>query len=192
MDQIVLLHLNEIGRKAFNADTKEITFKNLSDHITPEIINDKFPMELIERYEVMENFLTLDRGMNVCVIDTNNKRYLGVVNNIYNRQICVQTLCDVDNYGACHWFEFRPNGVQATHSKRKLRIERISDEEAEEMKTKIKNIPYIETLKALLDGNTVAQNFCDNVKMPEWLTFETINKIKELIDEDLNTYDENC
>ena len=189
MEQIVLLHLNEIGRKAFNADTKEITFKILSGQITPEVINDKFPMELVERYEVMESFLNLERDEYVCVIDTNNKRYLGVVTNIYNKQISVNTLCDVDGYGTCHWFEFRPNGIQATHSKTKLRIERICEEEVEEMKTRMKCIPYIEILNSLLDGKHIN---IDNVKMPNWLTFDTINKIKELIYEDIDAYDENC
>lgn len=194
MEYIVILYLNEIGRKAFKTDTKELAFNIFNGEITEDVINDKFPMELVERFEIIDSFLNLSDGDYVCVVDTDGKRYLGEITGRWNRQISVKI--NGKKYDGYYYSDnfctFRPNGVEATHSKNKLHIERITPEEVEKMKEALRHTPYINIIKSLLDGNTVALNYCDDIRMPEWLSFDTIEKIQELIDSDLHTFDENC
>lgn len=188
MEQIVTLHLNEIGRKAFKADTKEITMNILDGPITAETINDKFPMELVESFDTKPSFLNLSVDTHVAVVDTDGKHYLGQVRQSYDkRYVSVEILGNV-KFGL---YDFNANGIQSTHSKNKLHLEFISNEEIEQMKLSIRNMPFINLMLMLAEGGGVEVDQI-NAKAPEWLTFETIEKIQKILEDEIHYYDENC
>jgi hypothetical protein len=64
-------------------------------------------------------------------------------------------------------------------------IENITDEEVAKMKDAIKNKPFIAMLNMLLENSGVN---AEEIKMPEWLSFETVEKITEMLNADSDAY----
>lgn len=188
MEHIVTLYLNEIGRKAFNADTKEIILSS-NDPITSNDVNAKFPMELVDHFETKPSFLGLQPGDNVRVVDTDGTHYLGEVRMSWDkRHVNVNILGNGKIYGT---YEFNANGVQCTHSKNKLHLEFASEKEIEQMKLTLRNMPFINLMLMLAEGTGVSVDEI-NTTAPEWLTFDGIERIRQIVEEEIRVFDENC
>lgn len=186
MNFIVNLSLNETGRKALGVEVKTL-YMNANDRfeINGDMIEKEFPMALVAMYEVVPSFLELPVGSYVAVVSASGDRFLGeVINGWYKNRVHVK-IYNSDGYASTYSSEFHPNGVEVTHSKTKLHIENITDEEVAKMKDAIKNKPFIAMLNMLLENSNVNT---DEIKMPEWLSFETVEKITEMLNADSEAY----
>ena len=186
MNFIVNLSLNETGRKALGVDIKTI-YMDANDRfeINADRIEKEFPMALVAMYEVVPSFLELPVGSYVAVVSASGDRFLGeVTNGWYKNRVHVKVHND-DAYASSYSTEFHPNGVEVTHSKTKLHIELISPSEVVELKEAIKNKPFNAMMEMLLDNSNVKP---EEIKMPEWLSFETVEKITEMLNADSEAY----
>lgn len=188
---VINLYLNETGKKALNTNTKVI-YVNIENkrEITKEYIENLFPLSLVENYEITDSFLDLENGEYVIIVTPEGERLLGTIVSSYGKQIYVST------YGANGlWDYFNPNGVEATHSKNKAHLERGTEEEVEKLRRVIDNQPFIELLEMFNEEHENVKFNAEEIKLPEWLTINVINIIKNELDdakfasEDL---DDNC
>jgi len=186
MNFIVNLSLNETGRKALGVEVKTL-YMNANDRfeINGDMIEKEFPMALVAMYEVVPSFLELPVGSYVAVVSASGDRFLGeIINGWCKNRVNVKVHND-DAYASSYSTEFHPNGVEVTHSKTKLHIELISPSEVVELKEAIKNKPFNAMMEMLLDNSDVKP---EAIKMPEWMTFETVEKITEILNDDYNAY----
>ena len=189
MNYIVTLHLNEIGRKALGVDEKTIYIDAKStDSVTGAIIDEFFPVSLVESYNVKPSFMDLPAGSYVAVVK-DDVRYLGEIldsNLSYSKnRIRVKVHVFESDASYTENIEFHPNGVEVTHNKNKYCLDNISDDEVETIKGKLKNAPFIKMLNMLLENSNVNT---EEIKMPEWISFETVNKITEILNSECDEY----
>ena len=186
MNFIVNLSLNETGRKALGIEVKTIYMNaENKEAITADVIDKEFPIVLVKEFDVTPSFLELPVGSYVAVVSASGDRFLGeIINGWYKNRVNVKVHND-DAYASSYSTEFHPNGVEVTHSKTKLHIELISPSEVVELKEAIKNKPFNAMLEMLLDNSDVKP---EAIKMPEWMTFETVEKITEMLNDDYNAY----
>jgi hypothetical protein len=186
MNFIVNLSLNETGRKALCIEVKTIYMNaENKEAITAAMIDKEFPIVLVKEFDVTPSFLELPVGSYVAVVSASGDRFLGeIINGWYKNRVNVKVHND-DAYASSYSTEFHPNGVEVTHSKSKLHIENITDEEVAKMKDAIKNKPFIAMLNMLLENSGVN---AEEIKMPEWLSFETVEKITEMLKDDSVVY----
>ena len=138
MNYIVTLHLNEIGRKALGVDEKTIFINAKSEgSVTGAIIDEVFPVSLVESYDVKPSFMNLPKGSYVAVVK-DGVRYLGEILDLNwycgNRILVKVYMCETYT----ETIEFHPNGVEVTHNKNKYCLDHISDDEVETIKNKLK------------------------------------------------------
>ena len=198
MNYIVTLHLNEIGRKALGVDEKIITIDaETKDSLTGAIIDEVFPVSLVESYNAKPSFMDLTKGSYVAVVK-DDVRYLGEIlapDCFYKNRILVKvymyepetTYTDTADTETTYTkiIMFHPNGVEVTHCKNKYCLDTISDNEVETIKGKLKNAPFTKMLNMLLENSNVNT---EEIKMPEWMSFETVNRITEILNSDYNEY----
>ena len=186
MNYIVTLHLNEIGRKALGVDEKTIYIDAKStDSVTGAIIDEFFPVSLVESYNVKPSFMDLPKGSYVAVVK-DDVRYLGEIlapDCFYKGRILVKVYMYEPE--TTYTIMFHPNGVEVTHNKNKYCLDNISDDEVETIKGKLKNAPFIKMLNMLLENSNVNT---EEIKMPEWMSFETVNKITEILNSECDEY----
>lgn len=189
MNYIVTLHLNEIGRKALGVDEKTIYINAKStDSVTGAIIDEVFPVSLVESYDVKPSFMDLPKGSYVAVVK-DDVRYLGeILETFYKNRIHVKLHPYESDVTYTNILEFHPNGVEVTHNKNKYHLENISNDEVETIKGKLKNAPFIKMLNMLLENSNVNT---EEIKMPKWMSFETVNKITEILNNDCDEYSMN-
>ena len=142
MNYIVTLHLNEIGRKALGVDEKIITIDaETKDSLTGAIIDEVFPISLVESYNVKPSFMDLPKGSYVAVVK-DGVRYLGEIlepDCFYKNRILVNvymyepetTYTDTADTETTYTeiIMFHPNGVEVTHNKNKYCLDNISDDD---------------------------------------------------------------
>ncbi len=201
MNYVVTLHLNEIGRKALGVDEKTIYIDAKStDSVTGAIIDEVFPVSLVESYNAKPSFMDLPKGSYVAVVK-DDVRYLGEIlapDCFYKNRILVKvymyepetTYTDTADTETTYTkiIMFHPNGVEVTHNKNKYCLDTISDDEVEAIKSKLKNAPFIKMLNMLLKNSNVNT---EEIKMPKWMSFETVNKITEILNSDCDEYSMN-
>ena len=201
MNYIVTLHLNEIGRKALGVDEKIITIDaETKDSLTGAIIDEVFPISLVESYNVKPSFMDLTKGSYVAVVK-DDVRYLGEIlepDCFYKNRILVKvymyepetTYTDTADTETTYTkiIMFHPNGVEVTHNKNKYCLDNISDDEVETIKGKLKNAPFIKMLNMLLKNSNVNT---EEIKMPKWMSLETVNKITEILNSECDEYSMN-
>ena len=190
MEYIITLVLNDTGKRALGQDTKTLTVNaNLTD-ITGEYLDKLFPMSLVENFYSTKSFLNLADQDYVCVVYSDGSRHLGVVSkNTFDKRRMSVKIYGGSDY---EWHEFNANGVQATHCKSKMHLEFITPEEVEEFKTKMKNAPYMQVLEALVDDSFGITIDWKKIKMPQWLSYDAVSKIQEILNDEKDNFDENC
>ena len=186
MNYIVTLHLNEIGRKALGVDEKIITIDaEIQNNLTNAIIDEVFPLSLVESYDIKPSFANNPVGSYVAVVK-DGVRYLGEILEPYDKNRILVKLHPYEHAVTyTNILEFHPNGVEVTHNKNKYCLDTISDDEVETIKSKLKNAPFIKMLNMLLEGSNVNT---EEIKMPKWMSFETVNKITEILNSDYDEY----
>ena len=189
MNYIVTLHLNEIGRKALDVDEKIITIDaEIQNNLTNAIIDEVFPISLVKSYDIKPSFANIPVGSYVAVVK-DGVRYLGEILEPYDKnRILVKLHPYEHDVTYTNILEFHPNGVEVTHNKNKYCLDTISDDEVEAIKSKLKNAPFIKMLNMLLKGSNVNT---EEIKMPKWMSFETVNKITEILNSDCDEYSMN-
>ena len=189
MNYVVTLHLNEIGRKALGVDEKTIYIDAKStDSVTGAIIDEVFPVSLVESYNAKPSFMDLPVGSYVAVVK-DGVRYLGEILEPYDKNRILVKLHPYEHDETyTNILEFHPNGVEVTHCKNKYCLDTISDDEVEAIKSKLKNAPFIKMLNMLLKNSNVNT---EEIKMPKWMSFETVNKITEILNSDYDEYSMN-
>ena len=184
MNYIVTLHLNEIGRKALSVNEKTIFIDaETTDSVTGAIIDEVFPISLVESYDVKPSFMDLPKGSYVALVK-DDVRYLGEI--LEPETTYTDTADTETTYTKI--IMFHPNGVEVTHCKNKYCLDTISDDEVEVIKSKLKNAPFIKMLNMLLKNSNVNT---EEIKMPKWMSFETVNKITEILNSDCDEYSMN-
>ena len=189
MNYIVTLHLNEIGSKALGVDEKIITIDTeIKNNLTNAILDEVFPISLVKSYDIKPSFANNPVGSYVVVVK-DGVRYLGeIIETFYKNRIRVKLHPYESDVTYTNILEFHPNGVEVTHNKNKYHLENISDDEVEAIKAKLKNKPFIKMLNMLLENSNVNT---EEIKMPEWMSFETVNKITEILNSECDEYSMN-
>jgi len=177
---VVILYLNETGKKALGVDKKVLYLNKPFEKITDEDIENIFPLSLVSKHIVKDSFLNLKPNDYVAVWSYDNHKYLGKVLSTENKQISVRILNpDVNDYDS--FVNFRPEGIQATHSKYKYHIERITDGEVNEMLKIINNKPFFEILDVLKEFGGIEYQ-PEKINLPEWMDTDTIKNLKCILD----------
>ena len=192
MNYIITLVLNETGKRAVGQSTKTFQVDADITDITSEYIDKLFPISLVENFYSVPSFLNMKPGEYVYVVDTDGKRYLGVITDPtgYDKKYVYVTIqCDdapiLRNY-SCKTIKFRPDGIEACHYKDKLHMENITQEDVEKEKTKLANQPYIRLVQLLLDSDVVVEG--EELKRPDWLSPETLDEVLKTLEDEYNSY----
>lgn len=179
---IINLYLTEVGRKALKCDVKVISTDKAKKDITKDYIEEIFPLALVERYEIVENFLNLTPGDYVLIVRSDGSSTLGrYVANYYRNELTVS------EYENSHFqYRFNEFGIEIApgRSKYKSHLERISPEEANVAIRKLENKPFVESLKLLNKLNNQHENIEfdeDNLVLPEWLCLSDVTEILDIL-----------
>lgn len=192
MNYIITLVLNEIGKRAVGQNTKTFQVDADITDITSEYIDKLFPISLVENFYSVPSFLNMKPGEYVYVVDTDGKRYLGVITDPtgYDKKYVYVTIQgdDTPRYYSYKTIQFRPDGIEACHYKDKLHMENITPEDVEKEKTKLTNQPYIRLVQLLLDSDVVVEG--EELKRPDWLSPETLDEVLKTLEDEYNSYND--
>ena len=175
---VVKLYLNETGKKAFKADIKTLYADADPKDITEKYIDENlFPMSLVSDVEVEQSFLDLQYGDYVTFVDENGNNFLGKVSYTDKRQIGIRKQDSItDSYFYNQLVYFNADGIEATRSKKKKHIERISQDEVAKYMEIFQKEPFLYILQMLGIEYDAA-----TIQVPEWLTPEAIASIKDIL-----------
>lgn len=192
MNYIITLVLNEIGKRAVGQNTKTFQVDADITDITSEYIDKLFPISLVENFYSVPSFLNMKPGEYVYVVDTDGKRYLGVITDPtgYDKKYVYVTIQGDDTpireTYPYRTIQFRPDGIEACHYKDKLHMENITPEDVEKEKIKLANQPYIRLVQLLLDSDITVEG--KTLKRPDWLSIETLNEVLTTLEGEYNSY----
>lgn len=194
MNYIITLVLNEIGKRAVGQSTKTFQVDADITDITSEYIDKLFPISLVENFYSVPSFLNMKPGEYVYVVDTDGKRYLGVITDPtgYDKKYVYVTIQGDDTpiRGTYSYrtIQFRPDGIEACHYKDKLHMENITPEDVEKEKLKLKNKSYIRLIELLLGSNITVEG--ETLKQPDWLSSDTLDEILTTLEGEYNSYND--
>ena len=174
-EYLVTLTLNETGRKAVGAYTKVLTILSEDGNVTKEMIEDVFPLSLVESYDIQKSFGNLDKGDYVVYESPDGTKHLGTVSHWYSNKCVVYSVC-LDGYHHDS-IEFNKNGVEATHRKDKNILVWETMENIEKMIRSIENRKLSELLDLLNEGGADIKYRAENLTLPKWLTQENVEML---------------
>ena len=177
-EYLVTLTLNETGRKAIGAYTKVLTILSEDGNITKEMIEDMFPLSLVESYDIQKSFGNLEKDDYVVFLDPWERRHLGKVSYLSGKRIMVENL---EGYGD-YRIEFNQNGVQATHSKSKHILIWVDPEEIDRVKRARENGKFARLLEMLNSCGAGIQFKAEDLVLPDWLPEEKLNYVLETLE----------
>ena len=198
MNSTVTLHLNETGSKALGQSTKIVYLDVMPDQVTHKEINKVFPMALVDNFEVSESFGNMNMHDTIGV-RIEDKLYLGDCFRLEYRkgQVCmigVQYQITPDNfdynYSGFDYRYFHPNGLEMTHKKHKARLVRLSEEEIAELQRQLDNVNYINMISTLAEEGEGLTFEAAKLRRPKWLTEEGVKQILEILNTEMDAYDQ--
>ena len=194
MNYIITLVLNETGKRAVGQSTKTFQVDADITDITSEYIDKLFPISLVENFYSVPSFLNMKPGEYVYVVDTDGKRYLGVITDPtgYDKKYVYVAIqgddAPIRGHYSYNTIQFHPDGIEACHYKDKLHMENITPEDVEKEKTKLANQPYIRLVQLLLDSDVIVEG--EVLKCPDWLSPETLDSVLRTLENEYNSYND--
>ena len=191
MNSIVTLHLNETGSKALGQPTKIVYLDVMPDQVTNKEINKVFPMALVDKFEVSESFGNIEMHDTIGV-SIEDKLYLGDCFRLEYRkgQVCMIGVQYQITPGNFDYRYFHPHGLEMTHKKHKARLVRLSEEEIAELQRQLDNVNYINMISTLAEEGEGLTFEAAKLRRPKWLTDEGVEQILEILNTEMNAYDQ--
>ena len=100
---ILKLHLNNLGKRALNAEIKTFYVDATRDEIDPEFVDKLFPKDLVEKIEVVRSFASYADGERLVCIKDGERLLAEAINwNPYDKSLLVK----VYEEGEEHFYSF--------------------------------------------------------------------------------------
>ena len=191
MNSIVTLHLNEMGSKALGQPTKIVYLDVMPDQVTNKEINKVFPMALVDKFEVSESFGNMNMN-DVIGVRMRDKIYLGNVCYLDHRKgnVCTIGVQYQVTPGNFEYGYFHPHGLEMAHRKHKAHLVRLSEEAIAELRAQLSNTDYVTMISTLAEEGEGLTFESAKLRRPKWLTEEGGKKMLEILNNEMNAYEQ--